>query len=210
MKKRLLLLAAFLLSLTWWGLGGSLLSAQSYIWHLKKAEDGKGVVTIKMDNGLEYVIDNRVPENIVDTLPNLDIEQPVVAKKKPRYDTIKTKPKMPEFAFRRKMIVRSDSSYNVNLAKKIMSNTKKVPGYRVQLFAGGNTREDRQKAEAIGKKAKALFPNEPIYTHFYSPRWVCRMGNYESLERAQAVLKRVRQSGISGASLIKGMITVKK
>lgn len=90
-----------------------------------------------------------------------------------------------------------------------MTNVKKVEGYRVQLFAGGNTREDRQKAEAIGRKAKRLFPNQPIYTHFYSPRWVCRMGNYEDIEEAQAALKKARHAGIVGACLIKGKITVK-
>ena len=182
---------------------------QSYIWHLKKAENGKGTVAIRMDKGLDYVIDNRVPE-IADTLPVITDIKPQLNQRKPRYDTIKTKPKMPEFDFRRKMITRRDSSYNADMTKKIMTDTKKVPGYRVQLFAGGNTREDRQKAETIGKKAKALFPNEPIYTHFYSPRWVCRMGNFEDLEKAQAALKRARQAGISGACLIKGMITVRK
>ena len=30
--------------------------------------------------------------------------------------------------------------------KKLMSNSKRVTGYRVQVFAGGNTREDRAKA----------------------------------------------------------------
>ena len=191
------------------GLFSAISFSQSYIWHLKKAENGKGTVTIQMDKWLDYVIDNRVPE-IADTLPSIDEIKPVISQHKPRYDTIKTKPKMPEFDFRRKMIVRRDSSYNADMTKKIMTGTKKVPGYRVQLFAGGNTREDRQKAESIGKKAKALFPNEPIYTHFYSPRWVCRMGNFEDLEKAQAALKRARQAGISGACLIKGMITVRK
>lgn len=194
------------------------LSAQSFLWHLKKEEIGKGSIVIKQEKALDFLIDNRAPEiklNI-DTLPAIDtidvsMKVDVTPKRRLRYDTLKTRPVKPTLPTRRSMIARADSSYfNGNTAKKIMTNVKKVDGYRIQLFAGGNTREDRQKAEAIGKRAKSLFPNQPIYTHFYSPRWVCRMGNYENILDAQAALRKARQAGMKEACLIKGKITVKK
>ena len=55
------------------------------------------------------------------------------------------------------------------IQKKIMKGVK-VAGYRVQVFAGGNTRNDRLKAERIGSEIKSLFPGVPVYVHFYSPR----------------------------------------
>lgn len=187
------------------------LSAQSFLWHLKKDEPGKGSIVIKQDKGLEYLIDNRKPEIIVDTLPAIrDIQVEAPKTRRLRYDTLRVRPTMPDFPLKKKMLAHADSTGMMGGSKKIMSGAKKVTGYRIQLFAGGNTREDRQKAEAIGRRAKALFPSQPIYTHFYSPRWVCRMGNFEDFEEAQAALRRARNAGIKDASIIKGTITVKK
>ena len=92
--------------------------------------------------------------------------------------------------------------------KKVMRGGFKINGYRVQAFAGGNQRKDRQKAEQVGNTIKNNFPNEPIYVHFYSPRWICRVGNYRTYEEAYQMLKEIRKLGISGASIVKGKITV--
>ena len=94
-----------------------------------------------------------------------------------------------------------------DLHKKVMKGMK-INGYRVQVFAGGNSRSDRQKAERTGENIKSLFPGEPIYVHFYSPRWICRMGNYRTYEEAHEVLKRVKQFGYTSAIIVKGKITV--
>ena len=91
---------------------------------------------------------------------------------------------------------------------KVMRGGVKVNGYRVQAFAGGNQRKDRQKAEQVGNTIKANFPEEPVYVHFYSPRWICRVGNYRTYEEAHEMLTNIRKLGISGASIVKGKITV--
>ena len=91
--------------------------------------------------------------------------------------------------------------------KKVMKGYK-INGYRVQVFAGGNSRNDRIKAERIGNEIKSLFPDEPVYVHFYSPRWICRMGNYRNYEEAHEVLNRVKNLGYQSAIIVKGKITV--
>ena len=96
----------------------------------------------------------------------------------------------------------------IDRSKKVMRGGYKINGYRVQAFAGGNQRTDRQKAEQIGNTIKNNFPNEPIYVHFYSPRWICRVGNYRTYEEARQMLNAIRKLGISGASIVKGKITV--
>lgn len=96
----------------------------------------------------------------------------------------------------------------VDTRKKVMRHSYKVTGYRVQVFSGGNTRADRIQAENIGGKLKASFPDQPIYVHFYSPRWICRMGNFRSYYEAQTVLKRVKAMGYKSACIVKGKITV--
>ncbi len=91
--------------------------------------------------------------------------------------------------------------------KKVMKGYK-INGFRVQVFAGGNSRNDRMKAEKTGDEIKTLFPGEPIYVHFYSPRWICRMGNYRTYEEAHEVLRSVKQLGYQSAIIVKGKITV--
>ena len=95
----------------------------------------------------------------------------------------------------------------VEVHKKVMKGMK-INGYRVQVFAGGNSRNDRLKAERAGESMKSLFPGVPVYVHFYTPRWVCRIGNYRTYEEAHEILKRVKDQGYDSAIIVKGKITV--
>ena len=94
-----------------------------------------------------------------------------------------------------------------DIQKKVMRGYK-VNGFRVQVFAGGNSRSDRIKAERTGSEIKSLFPGVPVYVHFYSPRWICRMGNYRTYEEASEVLRAVKSYGYQSAIIVKGKITV--
>lgn len=92
--------------------------------------------------------------------------------------------------------------------KKVMRNSHKVTGYRVQAFAGGNSRVDRQTAERTRNNIKAHFPHVAVYVHFYSPRWICRVGNYRTYEEAHEMLVNLQRLGYKQASIVKGNITV--
>lgn len=96
----------------------------------------------------------------------------------------------------------------VDLRKKVMRNSYKVTGYRVQVFAGGNSRADRLKAEHIGNDIKMKFPDQPVYTHFYPPRWICRVGNYRSYPEAESMLRQVKRLGYGQACVVKGKINI--
>ena len=96
----------------------------------------------------------------------------------------------------------------VDMRKKVMRGSYKVTGYRVQAYAGGNSRNDRQKAEQIGNAIKMKYPTQPVYVHFYSPRWICRVGNFRSYEEAARMLEQVRAMGYKSAIVVKGKITV--
>ena len=95
-----------------------------------------------------------------------------------------------------------------NLSQKMIRNGHKVMGYRVQAFAGGNSRKDRQKAEQTRNSIKSHYPNVPVYVHFYSPRWICRVGNYRTYEEAHQMLVSLRDLGFNQATIVKGKITV--
>lgn len=96
----------------------------------------------------------------------------------------------------------------VDMRKKVMRGSHKVTGYRVQAFAGGNSRADKNKAQRIGNEIKMKYPEQPVYVHFYSPRWVCRVGNFRTYAEASAMLKKIRAMGYPSATILKGKITV--
>lgn len=96
----------------------------------------------------------------------------------------------------------------VDTSKKVMRRSYKTKGYRVQVYAGGNSRNDKIKAQQAGNAVKAAFPSQPIYVHFYSPRWICRMGNYRTYDEANAILQQVKKLGYKQACIVSGKISV--
>lgn len=96
----------------------------------------------------------------------------------------------------------------VDMRKKVMRRSYKVNGYRVQVYAGGNSRNDKIKAQNAGNAVKQAFPNQPVYVHFYSPRWICRVGNFRTYEEANAILHQVKKMGYKQACIVSGKITV--
>ena len=101
----------------------------------------------------------------------------------------------------------SETEAPIDNTKKVMRGYK-VSGYRVQAFAGGNSRKDRLQAEQIGNEIKSHFAGVPVYVHFYSPRWICRVGNYRTYEEAHQMLLSLRKLGYTQATIVKGKITV--
>lgn len=76
-------------------------------------------------------------------------------------------------------------------------------GFRIAVYSGGNTREDRNKAELAGQKVKDALPDQPVYVHFYSPRWMCLVGNFEEYKDAQKALWKVKKAGYKSANIIR-------
>lgn len=79
----------------------------------------------------------------------------------------------------------------------------KGAGFRIQVYSGGNTREARQEAERAGHKVKAAIPELPVYVHFYTPRWGCRVGNFRTYQDAQRVLARIHKLGFKQAIILR-------
>lgn len=96
----------------------------------------------------------------------------------------------------------------VDTSKKVMRNSYKVTGYRIQAYSGGNSGADKAKARKIGNAIKMKFPDQPVYVHFYSPRWICRVGNFRSYEEASQLLRSIKAMGYHQACIVKGKISV--
>lgn len=82
-------------------------------------------------------------------------------------------------------------------------------GYRIQVYAGNNTREARNHAVEIGQKVSELFPDLSVYTSFVSPRWICRVGDFRSIEEADAVLRELRSTNkFREVSIVRELIQI--
>ena len=61
--------------------------------------------------------------------------------------------------------------YAGNAASSGAPKTLKARGFRVQVYAGNNSRVARNEANAMANKVKKEFPDMPVYTYFQPPRW---------------------------------------
>ena len=175
--------------------------AQStFTQQLQQSKVGEGKVTVTQDKAIDDLINNP-------TAPTTTTATTTPTTPTTTTTTTPTKPQQTAKLTGDNLTDASVMPDSIDRSKKIMKG-QKVNGWRVQVFAGGNGRVDRQKAERIGDEIKTLFPNEPVYVHFYSPRWICRMGNYRTYEEAHDVLTKVKSLGYPSAVIVKGKITV--
>lgn len=187
------------------------LSAQSYLEHLQQKTQGLGTVSVHQSKEIDDLVNGAVPvakpvaktttSPTQNTAANTEKTTEEEKKEEPK-ERVALKPDMP------KTETESGTEVEVDMSKKVMRNSYKVTGFRVQAFAGGNTREDKRKAEEARDKIKRAYPSEPVYVHFYSPRWICRVGNYRTQEEANRMLRNIRNLGYRQAVMVKGKITV--
>ena len=200
----------------WWPIGLSLIichlsfspaGAQSFTQRIQQDMKTGGRLTVNRKNGMSSSSqpmrsDNSLVKNAAKPAVTPSVKQEEKPLPKPAATTTRrTEPVMGDTA-----IILPPSEPK----KKVMLGSYKVTGYRVQVFAGGNQRKDRIKAEQTAAQIKTYFPDEPVYTHFYSPRWICRVGNYRTYEKAQEMLTAVRKLGYTSAVIVKGKITVQR
>ena len=174
------------------------LSAQTFTQRLQKSTAGEGTVTVTHSQEIDQLVNGTKDNNSATATAPATAAAAKTTKPGAGRDTVShvTYPR--------------DTAEPVDTAahKKVMRGGYKVSGYRVQVYAGGNQRKDRQQATRVGNEIKSLFPSQPVYVHFYSPRWICRMGNFRTYEEAHQVLTSVRKMGYNAATIIKDKITV--
>ena len=212
--------------------------AQTFLERLQRQQKGQGTVTVHQDAAIDALVNGpkvvmaapKTPSSAASSRPSTSSttrpaasEAPKPAKTVAQEDHRKTDAEAGKNAVAAAPKTSSSLSDRTAAApekttaadadaaaaqKKVMRNSYKVMGFRVQAFAGGNSRQDKAKAEQIGEKIKAAIPGEPVYVHFYSPRWICRVGNYRTYEEAHQMLQAIRKLGYTQASIVKGKISV--
>ena len=85
----------------------------------------------------------------------------------------------------------------------------KSSGYRVQVYAGNNTRQAKNEAYSVATRIKEYFPDLTVYTSFAPPRWLCRAGDFRSIEEADAMMRQLRATGVfKEVSIVKDQINI--
>lgn len=85
----------------------------------------------------------------------------------------------------------------------------KTSGYRIQAYAGNNTRQAKNDAYQVASRLKEYFPELPIYTSFTPPRWLCRVGDFRSIEEADAMMRRLKNTGVfKEVSIVRDQINI--
>ena len=85
----------------------------------------------------------------------------------------------------------------------------KARGYCVQVYAGNNSRIARQEANDVAEQIRMEFPELPVYAFFQPPRWLCRVGDYRSIEEADASMRRLKATGkFKEVSIVREQINI--
>ena len=182
-------------------------SAQTFTQRLQQSLRGEGTVVVSHDKAIDLLVNG----SVVNVVP---AKQPVVkpddthnpnGSNTPSASANLAGSKTPAETTPRQHQQQEDT---VAVSHQRSGRSYKAMGYRVQVFAGGSSRRDRQRAEQTGQQLQALFPNENVYTHFYSPRWLCRIGNYRTFEEAHQMQQDLKRLGFENATIVKGKIIV--
>lgn len=89
--------------------------------------------------------------------------------------------------------------------RKVIKST----GYRVQVYAGNNTRQAKNEAYSVASHIRERFPELPVYTSFNPPRWLCRAGDFRSIEEADAMMRQLRATGVfKEVSIVKDQVNI--
>lgn len=95
----------------------------------------------------------------------------------------------------------------VNGEGNLQRTQQKVSGFRVQVYAGNNSQKARSEAHRMAEKVKTLFPDMTVYSQFVSPRWLCRVGDYRSIEEADAVMRQLKATGeFKEVSIVRSLV----
>ena len=185
------------------------LNAQTFTQRIQQQKAGQGTITIHENAEIDQLVNEAQLGNV--TSPSSTTKPETTKSTTAKPTTTKssnTTANDPSKTSSQTSQEETPEEGPVDNTKKIMTGGYKINGYRVQAYAGGNSRKDRQQAESVGSQIKSSFPEVPVYVHFYSPRWICRVGNYRTYEEAHQMLLSLRKMGFSEAVVVKGKITV--
>lgn len=157
-----------------------------FMRHIETQRQGEGRIIVVQDDTISTIVNTRKAPT-----PNTTEKNTAPSKSK------EVKLKVVE-----KKIVESPSA---NTAPSNYTNVRqryKATGYRVQVFTGGNSRNDKIKAQQTAENIRKEFPELSVYPQFTSPRWICRVGDFRNAEDAQKYVRLIRNARLSNEARV--------
>lgn len=68
----------------------------------------------------------------------------------------------------------------------------KIPGFRIQVFAGNNQRISKSEAYTKESDVKSIFPEMSTYVVYTAPFWRLRVGDFQTFQEAQRMMTKLR------------------
>lgn len=178
-------------------------TAQTFTDHARKQNNGGGRLTVVQDTELDNIVNNKRGKTTQTTQTAKKAEAKPAKKADVASDDVQKKNKASDKSTANTAIpaakpastVRSSSSRQGNsyVARQRVASQ----GYRIQIYTGGNSRNDKNEAQQMRVKCQKQFPELAAYVHFISPHWVCRVGDFNTRESAARYVSRLRKARIS-------------
>ena len=173
----------------------SLSAQENFTDHLTRTVAGEGTVTLHQDAYITALVNGKTP---IATTPARRPTTPKVTTPKPSaQDTTSVAPT-------------PDPSSETTPEQSLRSGRRTyVNGYRIQVYSGGNNRKSKQEAASMAGRVRSQFPEAAVYTHFVSPHWICRVGDFRTVEEANDLLRQMRATGqFNEAIVVKSKVAV--
>lgn len=159
------------------------LSAQgTFTDKLRQNESGSGKVIIEQAYDIERVVNN------ISSVKSQTIAEPVKdVVEEEKHDESQN-------------VVPSHVTSNHNAANShsyVARGRHKAAGYRICIFMGGNSRNDKNRAIQIGEKCRSKFRELSVYTRFMAPRWVTHVGDFRTRNEAQKYVELIRKANFT-------------
>ena len=197
-KLTLILLAVFAITI-------SAMAQTPFTQHVRTQRAGEGKVRIIQDSIIEKVVNQ--PMTGKTAKPGKITGKTDKTTTKPKDDTATH----PDNAAAKHDNTEHENADNNETNKHVGSaKTTTMTAYRIQIFSGSNSHQDKQKAYDLAAKCKEKFPELSVYTKFVSPRWVCRVGDFKNLADAQNYASKIRAAHFTReVRIVKTTIRVK-
>ena len=164
--------------------------AQNFLDRLQTNVEGQGTVTIHQDSSINQLV--------------LDPQATLKPENRPQATHPQgTTPGNTQTTPPRQHVTNSHDSTTTTTPTITQPRQRRGGAYRIQVFAGGNNREDRKRAERAAASVRSRYPNMSVSAHFYPPRWICYAGNFRTLEDAQPTLQAIKGMGYSQALIVR-------
>ena len=157
---------------------------ETFTRHLTRNNAGEGRVVLHQDAEIEALVNGITPSSTASASKANTAANKTASKVVAQSDT-----------------VTADTTLNASVRRV------RVNGYRIQVYAGGNNRQSKSEAYRMAALVRSSFDDVPVYTHFISPRWICRVGDFRTYEEATDMLRRMRETQkFREASIVKSKI----